>query len=204
MQRRVIHKVLGLLLLLPLLIWALSGAVFFIKPGYQAAFAPLMVKTYPLDSAMVVTPQPEWQELRLLHTVLGHHLLVKKNEQYRHLDADTLQPAARPTQAQLRLLLDDAISTDPERYGRLSRLDNRANQTTGYTSTGVELTFDWNRLQLRQQGGDTRLINGVYRMHYLQWTPYTGLNQVLGFLGLALLLALALSGGFLLLRTPRD
>lgn len=196
MKRKTLHKLLGLLLLAPLFIWALSGTIFFLKPGYQAAFAPLALKTYPLASTGTVIPKPQWQELRLLRTALGNHLLVKEHGQYRHLDSSTLLPAAPPTQSQLRLLLTEAMASDPERYGYLTRLADNI----GYTSTGVELTLDWNRLQLRQQGDDTRLINGVYRMHYLQWTPYAGLNRVLGFVGLAMLLGLALSGCVMLMR----
>lgn len=213
MNKKTIHKTLGGLLLLPLVAWAISGAFFFIKPGYQAAFAPLEIKTYPLDEALTLTAQPQWQELRLLRTVLGNHLLIKEEGQYHHLDANTLAPMAPPTQAQLRLLLEDAIASDPLRYGHLTQLDDNLvppNLTqpksviTVHTSTGVELTLDWGRLQLRQLGADTRFINGVYSMHYLQWTPYKGLNKVLGFVGLVLLFGLALSGSFLLLRSSQE
>ncbi|MBO1519511.1 PepSY domain-containing protein [Oceanisphaera pacifica] len=203
MKKRVVHKVMGILLVIPLVVWAFSGAIFFIKPGYQAAFAPLMVKTYPLDADLSITPDPQWQELRLLKTVLGEHLLVTTASGPLHVNAHTLLPMPVPSLEQLHLLLSDAIAQRPMRYGELTTLEG-GETSHGYTSTGVKLTLNWPRLQLQQAGTDTRVINGVYRLHYLQWTPYERVNQILGFVGLALLLGLALSGVVLLLRSSPE
>ena len=187
-----LHKALGLLMLLPILGWVITGILFFIKPGYQAAYESLTVKTYPLDATVQLTPSAGWQELKLLRTVLGQHLLVKQNEQWQHLDAITLRPFT-PSLEQTTLLLNEAIAVNPKRYGHLTQWDG----TQGLTSTGIELTLDWDRLTLRQLGPDTQRINLWYKIHYLQWTPFKGVNEVLGIIGLGLLLLLSLCGGWL-------
>lgn len=187
-----LHKVLGLLMLLPILGWVVTGVLFFIKPGYQAAFAPLTVKTYPLDAELRIQPANDWQELTLLHTVLGHHLLVKQQDKRLHLDAISLQPFTA-TLEQTTLLVNEAIAENPERYGRLAEWDG----SQGLTSTGVVINLDWQQLTLRQLGPDTQRINSWYKIHYLQWTPFKAVNDVLGIIGLGLLLLLSLCGGWL-------
>ncbi|MFP2767916.1 PepSY domain-containing protein [Oceanisphaera sp. KMM 10153] len=185
-----IHRLLGLLLLLPLFGWALTGMVFFIKPGYEGAYEQLAVKTYPLQQAVLISPEPHWQQVRLVGTVLGPHLLVKSRGQSLHLRPDSQSPFVLPDETQLRLLLQDAMAANPTRYGEIESLDG----TRAFTSTGISISLDWDTLSLRQQGADTRLINGLYRVHYLQWLPFGPLNDWLGMLGLVLLLAMALVG----------
>lgn len=190
-----LHRLLGLVMLLPILGWVMTGVLFFIKPGYQAAYAPLSVKTYPLDASLHIKPAADWQQLRLVNTVLGSHLLVTQQGEPLHLDATTLAPFT-PSLEQSRLLLDEAISADPERYGSLIEWDG----SQGLTSTGIELTLDWPRLSFAQLGPDTRRINLWYKIHYLQWTPFKALNEVLGIVGLGLLLLLSLCGGLIYWR----
>ncbi|MBL1377387.1 PepSY domain-containing protein [Zobellella iuensis] len=187
---RKLHRLLGLLLLLPLFGWALTGAVFFIKPGYQGAYEQLAVKARPLADGMEIRPEPHWRQVRLVGTVLGAHLLVTTEGPPLHLQPGSQQPLPLPDEAGLWRLLQDAISVNPTRYGDIVALEG----ARARTSTGVSLHLDWNTLTLRQQGWDTRLINGLYRVHYLQWLPSAGANRMLGLAGLALLLAMALVG----------
>ncbi|MGO4999499.1 hypothetical protein [Oceanisphaera sp. W20_SRM_FM3] len=158
-----LHKVLGLLILLPVLGWVVTGLLFFIKPGYQAAYESLTVKTYPLDVNVQITPMNDWQELRLLHTVLGHHLLVKQQGQLLHLDPLTLLPFT-PSLEQTTLLLSEAIAENSERYGSLIEWDG----SQGLTSTGVALSLDWQQLNLRQLGPDTQHINTWYNTNRIK------------------------------------
>ncbi|OIN08065.1 hypothetical protein BFR47_15745 [Oceanisphaera psychrotolerans] len=189
-KTRQLHRLLGLLLLLPLFGWALTGLVFFIKPGYEGAYEQLAVKTYPLQQRVLVSPEPHWQQVRLFRTVLGEHLLVKSHDRWLHLQPDSQAPFALPDETRLRLLLQDAMTANPARYGDIDTLAG----TRALTSTGVSIDLDWDTLSLRQQGADTRLIDGLYRVHYLQWLPSGPFNRWLGMLGLGLLLAMALVG----------
>ena len=75
---RKFHKILGLVLVLPFVGWAVTGVFFFIKPGYSEAYQSLKVKSYPISSRLpALTPSPDWQEIRWTESVIGLHLLVK-------------------------------------------------------------------------------------------------------------------------------
>ncbi|SEL50435.1 PepSY-associated TM region [Colwellia chukchiensis] len=185
-----LHKMVGLILVLPMLAWTVTGLVFFIKPGYQAAYQQLSIKTYPLSQTLTLQAQPNWQEIKIVRSILGQHLLVKQDNSSRHLDLQTLQDKAMPSAPAVKQLLTDAVRQDPERYGEIVNITG----LTATTSTGVELSLNWQRLSLSQTGPDTKLINQLYKIHYLQWTGHQVLDQVLGILGLVLLILLTALG----------
>jgi len=125
-----------------------------------------------------------------VQTVLGKHLLVKANNKSEHLDPVSLSAKAEPTTLQLTTLLNDAFASNKARYGEIVS----TNGLSAQTNTGVEVTLNWNNLRLSQTGQDTQFINLLYQVHYLQWTPFKGLNQVLGIFGLVLLISLTFLG----------
>ena len=104
---RRIHRFLGWCLILPFFVWAFTGLVFFIKPGYQAAFSYLTVKTYPISNAVQLTPQPEWQEIKLLQTVLGPHLMVKQSDRWQQLNLTDFTVRPQPSADDLLRLIKD-------------------------------------------------------------------------------------------------
>jgi hypothetical protein len=189
MTTRSLHRILGLVMLLPFAGWAITGAVFFVKPGYAAAYEQLAVRTYPLDDNLTLRGQA-WREARLMKTILGTHLLVRTDAGWRNLDPSTLRISPVPSQEKLRLLFEDAFLANPDRYGHVATEVD----ATAHTTTGVDVTLDWNRLALQQRGRDTDRIDALYRVHYLQWTGVKPLDKVLGLLGLVLLVALAYLG----------
>ena len=190
MKSRKLHKLIGLILVLPMLGWTFTGLVFFIKPGYQGAYEQLSVKTYPLSQPITIIPQDNWQEVRVVKTVLGEHLIVKANNKSQHLDPTTLLAMPEPTTLQLETLINDAFTDNQARYGDIISTDG----FTAKTNTGVEVVLNWSSLRLSQQGQDTQLINLLYQVHYLQWTPFKELNQVVGIFGLILLISLTVLG----------
>jgi hypothetical protein len=90
----------------------------------------------------------------------------------------------------VRALLTDAFSANPARYGRISGIEG----STITTDTGVRIELDWTRLALAQRGKDTDRIDLLYKIHYLQWTGVKGLDNVLGALGIILVLVLSALG----------
>jgi hypothetical protein len=190
MKSRKLHKLIGLILVLPMLGWTFTGLVFFIKPGYQGAYEQLSVKTYPLSQPITIVPQDNWQEVSVVKTVLGDHLIVKANNKSQHLDPTTLLAMPEPTTLQLKTLLNDAFTDNQARYGDIISTDG----LSAKTNTGVEIVLNWSSLRLSQQGQDTQLINLLYQVHYLQWTPFKELNQVVGIFGLILLISLTVLG----------
>jgi len=193
LQARKLHRIIGLVLLIPFFGWALTGFVFFVKPGYAGAYEILRVKTYPLATIAPIAPEPAWREIRYFRTILGDHLLVRTDNGWENLDPTTRQPRAIPQEAQLKRLLSDAFSINPSRYG--SVLTVSGDRAT--TSTGVQLTLDWNSMSLQQSGLDTNRIDRLYKIHYLQWTGIKSLDRVLGFTGIFLILTLSGLGAWI-------
>jgi hypothetical protein len=138
----------------------------------------------------VVIPKKEWREVRLIHSILGEHLLVKLDNKTVHLDPVSLAVKATPSEQELKTLLRDAFSRNSERYGDILSVNGLAVKTT----TNVAVTLDWNTLRLSQSGQDTQLINQLYKIHYLQWSGHKTVDQILGIFGLILLISLTLLG----------
>lgn len=190
MTTRRLHRVIGLVMLLPLIGWAVTGAFFFLKPGYAGAYESLQVKTYPLEGPIAFDSDKSWLEVRLEKTILGQHLLARTSQGWLHIDPRTLQRRPEPSDDEIRALATDAFAANPARYGRIANVEGNAITT----DTGVRVEMDWNRLALTQQGKDTKLIDAIYKIHYLQWTGVTTVDKVLGALGLLLLIALSALG----------
>lgn len=193
MKARKLHRIIGVTLLLPFFGWAITGFVFFLKPGYSGAYEMLAPKTYPLIGAMQVTPDPTWLEFRYLRTVLGDHLLARTKSGWQQVNLADKQPRTIPNESEVRALVKEAFSANPSRYGNISRVSG----DTVWTDTGVEINIDWNRMSLQQKGKDTDRIDLLYRMHYLQWTGFKSVDRIVGFTGLVLLMVLTTLGAWL-------
>ena len=195
------HRRLGIVLLLPFLGWAVTGLVFFLKPGYAGAYASLQPRFLPLGDVAPVTPRADWLETRRVRTVLGEHLLVRTTEGRLHLHAETGEPFAPPDAAGLQALVADALTSDPGRYGTVAHAAKADSGTAAFeTTTGVHVELDWPSLALQQRGRDTDRIDALYRVHYLQWTGVRTVDRIVGIAGLAGLVALTLLGLRLALR----
>jgi len=190
MRIRRLHRLIGIILLLPFLGWAITGLVFFIKPGYTGAYEILAPKSYPLDGTLSISPDPAWREFRYLRTILGDHLIVRTDRGWSHLNPKNMQPRSKPTEEEIKLLLTDAFSANPQRYGRIASISDHAVKT----DTGVNVTLDWNRMSLQQRGKDTDWIDTLYQIHYLQWTGIKSVDKVVGLIGLLLVIALTMIG----------
>jgi len=195
---RKLHRAIGMVMMLPLLGWAVTGAVFFTKPGYGAAYDALPMKTYPLEDPITLRPDPSWREVRHLRTILGLHLLARTDRGWVQLDPITLQPAAAPRDEDVKRLIADAFTVNPARYGQIVSVNLHGGTAT--TNSGAVITFDWNRLALQQRGRDTDRIDRLYKIHYLQWTGQKSVDKVLGLAGLVLLIALTGLGARLAFR----
>jgi len=187
---KTLHRFVGLAAAIPLLLWALTGVVFLTKPGYEGAYERLSPNTHPMPDEVELSTHSDWREMRLLRTVLGDHLIVRGKDAWRHLDPETLAERDPPSDSELEALVADAIASNPARYG------NVVDATDGVVTTdkGVVITLDWSRLEFTQRGNDTRLIDSLYRIHYLQWLGEPVSDKVLGVAGLVLLIALLASG----------
>ena len=91
MLSRRIHRYIGLVLLFPIVGWALTGLVFLVKPGYDNAYEVITIKTHPLDQKLNIAPNENWEELKVIKSVLGNHLLVTVEGETNHFDFNTLK-----------------------------------------------------------------------------------------------------------------
>lgn len=196
MKVRTVHRVVGIILLLPFFAWAITGFVFFLKPGYAGAYEILAPRTYPLTEAISIRPASDWLEYRYLRTVLGDHLIARTAKGWRHLNPTDMQPRGGPTQSEIETLLKDAFTANPQRYGDIVSISGQ----TARTNTGVEITVDWDKLSLQQRGKDTDRIDLLYKIHYLQWTGIKSVDKVLGLVGLTLVIVLTTLGAVLAIR----
>lgn len=192
-----LHKILGLILIVPLLGWIITGAVFLTKPGYEGAYDRIAVKTYPLEQTFTIRPRNDWHESKILRTVLGDHLLVRTTDQWQHLDPNTLQQKPTPTNEDLKRLALDAISHKSARYGSTLEVANGKL----LTETNIEITIDWSTLSLKQSGRDTKLIKTLYKIHYLHWIGTRSANIAFAVFGLLLLAGLVILGLVMSLKT---
>lgn len=196
---RTFHKTLGLVMLLPFIAWAITGIFFYFKPGYQEAYQPLPIKLYPLTKSITLPQQHNWLEIKQFRTILGDHLLVKNTDGWQQLNPINLQPITTLSQGEVNRLVNDAIESKAERYGEIATIDNFEITTT----SDVRITLNWPQLSLRQQGKDTDFINTIYDIHYLRWTGIKALDQILGVVGLLLVVVLAAIGTYLTFKKPR-
>ncbi len=199
MTVRKLHTAAGLALLLPFLAWIVTAMIFYLKPGYEGAYAFLQPRTYPLGAPLAVAPDTSWREVRCVRTILGSHLLARTPAGWAQYDTASRGLRPHPTAGKIRALVADAISQDPERYGHVATVSG----DTVTTTTGVVVTLDWDRLSLSQRGPDTDRIDFYYRIHYLQWTGVKALDKVLGPLGLMLILLLSMLGVRLALQKKK-
>ena len=185
-RTRSFHKVLGMIMLLPFIAWSASAAFFLVRPGYDEAYGRPTVQQYPAQRGYTIPVNENWLETKYFNTVLGEHLIVRQLDGWRHLHADSLQEWVLPSPAQVSLLLEEAIAANSRRYGELISVEG--NQAT--TDTGVELSLDWTTLSISQSGRDSRWIDRIYSIHYLQWTGIELIDNFLGLAGLFLLMTI--------------
>jgi len=189
------HRLLGSILLLPFIAWSLTGIFFLVRPAYEQAYSVLSPKTYAVGEVRV-SAEPNWEQMRVVRTILGQHLLVREEGIWRQLDPISLASRPEPETPDLVRLVDDAIGQQADRYGEL--LPGEVDPFR--TSTGATIAVDWDSLSFYQQGADTRWIDKIYDIHYLRWTGIASLDTAVGVLGLILLLLMTLTGSAMLLR----
>jgi hypothetical protein len=154
------------------------------------------VKSYPLEAEIKVTPDPAWLEVRFVKTILGEHVLARTSRGWLHYDPRGLQLRSEPSPDEVRALVNDAISINPARYGAIASVES----SNVITDKGIRIDLDWGRLALSQRGRDTDRIDALYKIHYLQWTGLKSVDQVLGAIGILLVVSLSALGASLFFR----
>ena len=184
------HRWIGIVLLLPFIAWSLSAVFFLIRPGFSEAYEAIPIFQYDLPESIALEIDPDWREVRHFRSVLGHHLIVRGDDGWQHLEFESREPWPLPEAAVLQVLLEDAFQFNPARYGSISSVEG----SRAFTDTGVVIDVSWPTLRISQSGRDTRWIDRIYSIHYLQWTGFWLSDRILGLGGLALLIYMTWTG----------
>jgi uncharacterized iron-regulated membrane protein len=215
-MRRRLHRLAGLLLALPLVLWIATGFLFHVKHRYAEAYEALRVPG----------PAPAWQSARLSPADLFTRSLFEpasrpflgaspggvpvyfgaKAGAPVAVDAGTgvpLPPASEETAVGWARAAV-AASAHSGRYGSPSTTSEtrHASSLTGAEdpafaiafSGGKTLTVDRITGEVSQTGALNDWIDWTYRIHYLQWTPWKAVNIALVLIASPLALFLAFTG----------
>ena len=97
-----LHRLLGLVLVLPFIGWTVTGVIFFIKPGYDEAYEMLSIKEYPISDTITIVPQENWKNIRVKKTILGTHVLTNIDGKSLNLNPHTLDANPEPADDDIR------------------------------------------------------------------------------------------------------
>ncbi len=214
------HRWIGLLLAAPFFVWAVTGLLFHLKPGWGPAYdtlsistgAPLPADTLPLPQARAALASPP-SSIELLSTALGPVYRVRVEKTRALLNAMDGSPLSPLSAEQAERLAVDAIARSPhrQRYGAPARRELHEDHLELFMDGpgDVVVRVDRRDGSLRQRGADTARVDWLYRLHYGQWTGAPALDRVIPLLllaGVALLAAAGLALFFapLLRRTARQ
>jgi uncharacterized iron-regulated membrane protein len=209
------HRLLGLLLALPLLLWMLTGILFNVKYRYTEAYETLRVPAIA-----------DWKQAHLSPGDLTDHGLVDSDARisiFAHpsnrpayagsksrlpvvVDAGSGTAISPATEAAARQWVQSAVSASPNasRYGTPGtvRETTRFSSLTGVPdpafvvaySGGKTIIIDRLTGEIAQTGQLNDWIDFTYRIHYLQWTPWKPVNIALVLIAVPVVFALAFSG----------
>lgn len=220
---RAAHRIAGLVLAVPLVLWIGTGLLFHVKPGWdeayeslappspgplpweQVVFSPAAVKARGLldPGPVALAPHPSglvaWFGLRE-----GRPAAV---------DGTSGEPIPPASEGAARGFALAAISASRHAasYGTIVSAEPASHRSalTGVenpallirTSGGKRVLVDRITGEVNQSGKLNERIDLLYRIHYLQWTPWRSAN--VGLVLAASLLALVLAAsGLRLLFTP--
>lgn len=198
-----VHRWAAIVLVAMLVVWSITGLVFHLKPGWDRAYDQLSVKRdEPIDmsSVVAIATLPRSPSVELFSTVLGPMYRVTTKDGPSIIDATTGKPRTF-TPDEVTRLVDDAVSRSPfaNRYGAhvgISGNDVR------YAGEQV-VTFSPATMRVSQEGRDTKRIDWLYRIHYLQWTGNKTVDKILAVGGLALIWVVMIPGIVLFVRRLR-
>ena len=212
---RKLHRVLGLVLLAPFLLWTATGLLFLLKPGWGPAYELLdPFETSTLNLAAVLTPtealrlaglkdNPERVELG--QTALGPVYRVRFRSASSLIDARSGRVVSPLTEEEARAIAASAASRAiaPERYGAVLGSSTVGPAVEVRFAGGAVVTIDQTSLSVSQRGPDTDRIDALYRVHYLQWTGHPTVDRALAIFAIGATWVLAIVGALLLRRPAR-
>jgi hypothetical protein len=207
MWRRV-HRWLAIVLVIPLVVWSLTGLLFHLKPGWSRAYdqldpaRPARPGAVHLERLASALAEQSITHLELFDTAIGPLARVATPR------GDELYDAASGTKRSplpidaAQALAVDAIARSPHAsdYGAVSRVTSTETSVRLELAAGPVVEVGRNDARISQRGPDTDRIDWLYRIHYLQWTGNRALDRVLAVFGLVLIWLVLIPGVVLFVR----
>jgi len=220
-----LHRWLAIVLVLPLVVWSVTGLLFHLKPGWARAY-DMLSDERPLEPqahgsgatpAAVSIDAPAAVSIDVLAAAAGGPI------QRVELFGSALGPLYRVTVADAPVLLDasmqrrsplsledaralaaDAVAHSAHRdaYGAIGTA-RIAGPNVRVAFAGADVDVDRASGSISQRGRDTDRIDWLYRLHYLSWTGNRTLDRVLAVVGLALIWLVMIPGLVLFVRGRR-
>lgn len=208
---RRLHRLLGLFLVLPLLAWTGTGLLFFVKPGWAAAYETLRAfDAEALNPGELLSPAElpiaagEATAWELRSTALGPLYLVSRTSGREPLlvharTGAILSPLDRAAVEEIAQHAS-ARSSAPSRYGDIEEVVVGERVGTVRFAGGARVRVDRYDLGLSQSGRDTVWIDRLYDVHYLRWTGVEVLDRILSPIAILGVWLLAFTGLRMLFR----
>ncbi len=218
------HRLSGLLLLVPLVLWIGTGLLFHVKPGWEEAYEALAAPPPgPLPWERVVFSPAALMARGLLDqgpVVLAGHpsgLVVyfgRRDGRPAAVDGTSGEPVPPASEEVARAFAHGAISASrhARSCGEIVSAEAASHRSTltgsddpaflFRTSGGKRVVVDRVTAEVTQEGTLNERIDLLYRVHYLQWTPWKAVNVALVLAASLLALLLAASGLRLALARP--
>ncbi|HEX7699772.1 MAG TPA: PepSY domain-containing protein [Kofleriaceae bacterium] len=201
MWRRV-HRWLAIVLVIPLVIWSITGLLFHLKPGWSRAY-DLLDAERPAQVHLDKLVLPEGvTHVEVFSTAIGPLARVTTPKGDELYDADTgTRRSPLPIDAAQALAVDAiARSHYASTYGATTRVTSTEATVTIELADGPVVEVGRNDGRLSQRGPDTDRIDWLYRIHYLQLTGNKTFDKILALAGLALIWLVLIPGVVLFVR----
>ena len=215
---RTLHRLIGILMALPLFLWIVTGILFNVKYRYAEAYEPLALKipsTAAEWNGALVSPgelvssgkvDSSGRISLFMHPSRTPAYAGVRGNTPVVLNATTGEYISEAMEDELKHWADDAVgqSQNAARYGAIVKRASgkRLSALTGVEdpaivfeySEGKTVTVDRLTGEMSQTGTINEWIDWTYRLHYLQWTPWRWVNIALVWIAVPLTLGLACSG----------
>lgn len=199
---RTFHRWLAIVLVIPLVVWSITGLLFHLKPGWSRAYDLLLAERPAMVHLDRLVLPAGTTHVEAFATAIGPlaRVTTDRGDELYDLDSGTRRSPLAIDAA--KALAVDAIhrSKYASSYGELGTVTSTDASVTIQTTGGPVISVGRNDARISQRGPDTERIDWLYRIHYLQWTGLGVLDKVLAVVGLGLIWLVMIPGIVLFVR----
>ncbi len=190
------------MLVIPLVVWTVTGLLFHLKPGWSRAYDMLDPERPGMVHLDRLTLPANVTHVEAFATAIGPlaRVTTDKGDELYDLDSGTRRSPLSIDVAQA--LAVDAIkrSKFAASYGDCAKVTSTETSVKLECSDGPTIEVGRNDARISQRGPDTDRIDWLYRIHYLQWTGMKTFDKIFALVGLGLVWLVMIPGIVLFVR----